>query len=407
MPRKISTTIERDRIQGPFEDPLNLAPGESFITKGILLRNRRRIVLFGVVVLLVCSLLSYFVKPHPPVGELVSPQQELPGFEYDRIEYNDLAQRVSESYNLAFVLFGSPYTADNVRALENVRTWAQEKYRSSPDFLHPVRIKPDPEPNDTVFGALGYNLFAQVRYAMEGLVRNFLSMRIADFHQEPAYKSFAASFFEIYGKDAEAATLLAKYQSDKAKEAVPVILWALAWGSLISFAALLVGFAPRRQRFDRIRIGLVLTWAFISLCCGASAWMDNSIQALLSSLMAAAIGIYFLKPFVLLTRQDSSLKVYFIKLSSRWIALSAWASYSLLAITILTWIRATLPEHADPVSLLLSGFSGNFLSDPDEGKKTVARLLGMGWLLVSLWAFMQRNKDASIIDQLEEELAAL
>lgn len=406
MLRDLTSTIESPR-QGPIEDPLSLAPGETFITKGVLLRNRKKIVRAVVFLLLLSSLLSYFVKAKPPVGELVTPEQELPGIELTYTQGGDLAKRVSDSYSLAFVLFGSPYTATNVRALENLRSWAQEQYRQSADFLHPVRIKPEPEPNDTVFGALGYNLFAYVRYGLEGLTRDFLSMRIAEFHNDAAYDSFAESYFEIYGKDGEAATLLARYQSDKAKQAVPVLIWSLVWALSISASLLAVIFSRRKERFEKVRFALVFNWGLMAVSCGASAWMNNSIQALVSAIASAVIAVYFLKPFVLLTRQDSSLKVYFIKLSSRWLSLSVWASYSLFAITVLTWIRSTLPEHSDPMSLLLAGLSGNFLNDPEEGKRFVARALGVVWLAVSLWAFSQRNKDASIIDQLEDELASL
>ena len=403
-----STLNREDRVQpGPIEDPMKLPPGEQFISRGALLRNRRTLVMASIIVLLTASFLSFFVKPHASLGELVTPDQELIGFEATMPGNSELAKRVTNSFGLAMVMINSPYTGKNVQALENVRSWAQSRFQSSPDFLHPVSIRQDQEPNDTVVGAFGYNLFAGVRYSMESVVGTFLRSRIADFHDEPAYNSFSEAYFETYGKDSEAATLLARYQSDKAKSAIDVILWTVAWSISLAGSLFYIAFSPRRQRFDRIRQSLALCWALVATAYGTCAWMANSIPSFMSALLAACASMYFLKPFVLLTRQDSSLKVYFITLSSRWIAYSVWASYSLLAITVLTWIRCSTPEHADPVSLLLSGLSGNFLSDPEDGKRLVARALGIVWVLISVWSFFQKDKDATVADQLEAELKSL
>lgn len=398
---------EQRQYAGPIEDPLTLPPGEQFLTRGVLLRNRRQIVLAAVVVLVIASLLSYFVKPKSHIGDIVTPAQELPGFLAQYPGDNSLSKRVMNSYSLAFVFFQTPYTATNVRALENVRSWAQDRFQSEPDFLHPVSIRPEEDPNDTVIGALGYNLFAGIRYTLESVTGNFLRARIADFHNDAAYKSFSESYFDMYGKDAESATLLARYQSDKAKKAIDVILWTLAWGLNLAFSLLYVTFSPRRQRFDRIRQSLVATWALVALGYGSTAWMTNSIPAIMSALLATAASLYFLNPFVLLTRQDKSLKVFFIQLSSRWIALSVWATFSLLAISVLTWIRCASPDYSDPVSMFLSGMTGNFLYDPEEGKRTIARIIGAVWLFVSLWAFLQKDKDATVSDQLDAELRSL
>lgn len=406
---EISSSIEQlERFEpGPLEDPLTLPPGEQFITRGALLRNRKTLVWLSVIVLLTASLLSFFVKPKSHLTDLVTPDQEMPGFEARLPGDTGLSKRVLNSYNMALVLIGSPYTGKNVQALENVRSWAQANFQTAPDFLHPVSIKAEQEPNDTVIGAFGYNLFAGVRYSLESVVGSFLRGRIADFHDEPAYQSFSESYFETYGKDSEAATLLARYQSDKAKGAIDVILWTLAYSVSLVGALFYIAFSPRRQRFDRIRQSLVLTWALLAISYATNAWMVNSIPAFMSALLASFAAFYFLKPFILLTRQDSSLKVYFIQLNSRWIALSVWASYSLLAITVLTWIRCSTPEHADPISLLLSGLSGNFLSDPEDGKRLIARVIGFVWVAVSAWAFLQKDKDASVADQLDAELKSL
>jgi hypothetical protein len=402
-----SITRESQQTQGPLEDPLVLPPGEQFLTRGFLLRHRRKIVGLSVIILAVACILSYFVKPHSHLGELVTPEQELPGVAAAYPANDELSRRVINSYGIAFVLFETPYTATNLRALENIRSWAQAHFESSPNFLHPVSIRNEQEPIDTVIGALSYNLFANIKYELEAAVGTFLRWRIAEFHNEAAYESFANSYFEIYGKDSEAATLLARYQSDRAKTSIDVILWTLVWSVSLVAAGFYVALSPRRQRFDRIRRSLILVWLLATAGYCSTAWMNNSIPSFMSALLCGTTAFYFSKPFVLLTRQDSSLKVYFIQLSSRWIAFSVWASYSLMAIVVLTWIRCVLPESSDPVSMVLSGISGNFVYDPEDGKRIIARVLAVVWIIISIWAFLQKDQDASISDELEDELKSL
>lgn len=408
--RSKSATSERLNTSfepGALEEPLNLPPGEQFITKGLLLRNRKRIVNFVVIALLTASILSFFVKPKAPNAQLVTPAQELEGFEAGLPGDTSLAQKVASSYSIAFIQMKSPYTSKNVEALEHVRSWAQNRFQASPDFLHPVSIKQEIEPNDTILGAFGYNLFATLRYAMESVVGAGLQSRIASFHDEPAYRSFADSFFELYGENSEAATLLARYQSDRAKGAIDIILWTVAWGLSLLGSLAAMTFSPRRKRFETIRLCLVLAWGLIAVSYGTAAWMTNSIPACISGALATFAACYFAKPFILLTRQDSSLKVYFVTLSSRWIALSVWATYSLAAITMLTWIRSASPENNDPITLLLSSLSGDFLTDPEDGKRLVARVIGIVWVAISLWSFSQKDKDAKVADELEAELRSL
>lgn len=401
-----TSTIERN-APANYDQEVELRPGDEFLSKGILLKRRRQLVMLGVILLIVASLLSYFVKPRAPLTALVTPDQELPGYAAQYPGDSCLAKRVISSYGLAFVLFETPYSGANVRALENVRSWGREKFQAAPDFLHPVSIRPEKEPNDTVIGALGYNLFAGLRYTTESLVGEFIKSRIADFHSTNAYTSFRTAYFEVFGKDAESATLLARYQSDKAKGSIDSVIWSLIWmlGTICSAAYVI--FSPRRLRFERIRHSLIAAWGTAAVSYAITAWMVNSIPAFSSALLCAALTVYFAKPFMLLTREDASLKVAFITLSSRWIALSYWASYSAMAILILTWIRCSLPDSNDPVTMLLSAISGNFLYDPEEGKRLIARALGIIWVAVSVWAFTQRDKDARISDELEAELRSL
>lgn len=364
-------------------------------------------VRIAITLLIACTLLSYFVKPKAPIVELVSPEQELESFEAKYPGDTGLAHRVMSSYGLAMVLFQTPYTETNVGSLENLRSWAKEQFQAAPDFLHPVRVMPEKNPNDTVIGALGYNLFASIHYTAQYFVGEFLRGRIAAFHDTSAYQSFQSAYFDLFGKDAESATLLARYQSDKAKAAIEVVLWTATWFGYVGLSLFAIMLSARSRRFEHIRLALSGSWLLIGIAHAASAWMENSIPSAITSAFSYTAALYLFKPFVLRTRDDASLKVTFIRMSSRWIALSLWLTYSLIAITLLTWIRASLPESPDPITLLMQSLNGNFLHDPESGKGLAMRAIGITWLVVSLWAFMQRQKDSNIQDELDAELASL
>lgn len=370
-------------------------------------RIRNRAILAIVVIVTLSSILSYFVKPRQPLLELCTPDQEIPNYAAQYPGDNSLADRVKGSFGLAMVLVQSPYLEKNVSALESLRQWAKDGFQEARDFLHPVSIPPLKEPNDTVLGAIGYNLFAGVRYYCQSRIGDFLAYRIAEFHKEPAYISFQTAFFDLFGKDSESATLLARYQSDKAKTAIDVVLWTIIWSIWLTVAAGLVTLSSRRLFFERLRWCLSGTWALIGISYSTTAWMSNSIPAMLSGSAAFLVSLYLLRPFLLLTREDASLKVKFIQSSSTWIALATWLTYTAVAGLILTWIRGSIPQSPDPITLLLSSLSGNFLQDPEDGKRLAARLVGILWVICSLWAFTHREQDARVTDELEDSLNRL
>lgn len=363
---------------------------------------RSRAIAALLIAVATASVLSFFVKPRAPMLEMVSPAQELPEFEARMPTDQALAERVTGSFGIAMVLVRNPYTEKNAAALENVRSWAKERFSSAPDFLHPVRVRPEHEPNDTILGALGYNLCAGIHYAMQTQVASFISWRIASFHDTEAYASFQNAYFSLFGKDDESATLLARYQSDKAKAAIDVLLWTVAWGGYLAVASVLTLLSPRKRRFEALRLSCAAVWLLIGVSNAAHAWMSNSIPSMLSGALSFAAAVFFWRPFLLRTRDaDATLKVAFYEPGSGWIALSVWLTYSLMAMTILTWIRAGVPEFPDPVTQLLSALNGNFVQDPEDGKRVISRIVGALWIGVSLWALVQRDSDSRVEDELE------
>ena len=102
--------------------------------------KRNKECIYGLVaVILLSTLLSYFVHPHPPQIEIVSARQELPNFTERYPGDTSLADRVANSYGIAMVLMQTADMDKNVIALDALRSWAQNKFTKQPNFLHPVK----------------------------------------------------------------------------------------------------------------------------------------------------------------------------------------------------------------------------------------------------------------------------
>ena len=360
----------------------------------------------------VVALLAYFVKPRPPLTELVTPGQELPQSQMSYPGDATLANRVAKSYGIALVLIQSPFTQKNVMALESVREWARDRFQREPDFLHPVSLQPINERRHTFIEAFTYNLFTAPRYFLEDLAGQFLQMRIASFHDSKAYTSFRTSYFDLFGWDYDAAALLARYQSDKADQAEDVLLWSVLWAGLIVYGAITLAMTKRQERLPKLQRLLSYLWLLLSFCYLGRAWIENKVSVLVSAFICALIGFYLRFPFVvkrISDNQTSEERIALFKtpfLTSQ-VALSAWLTYSLFAIQIMTWIKTSVLDDPDALTLLICGMSGNFLHDPFIFKKNIGRVVGIFWILVSFWAARLARPNAQAEMEAEEQLASL
>ncbi len=369
--------------------------------------RKQKIISAAVLIISLSALLSYFVKPKPPLLELVLPEQELSSYEAHYPGDTTLADRVVKSYRLAMVLVQSPYTQRNVISLENIRSWARERFQSQPDFLHPAILSVPRESHDTVFGAIGYNLFTGLKYWLEDSAGELLRFQIARFHNTGAYESFASAYFDFFGEDSDAASLLARYQSDRARLAVDVVLFAFSWlcASVLALCAVVV--SRGKKRVERVRRVVGAGWLLLGLSYFSAAWTNNEVASLVSALVSGGIGAYLLYPFVIASHEEAGPRLLRICLSSQWIALATWFSFSLISIQILTWIRSGLPSAPDPITLLLSSLSGNFIHDPISGKRALTIGVAVSWIAVSLWTVRQQKRDIMAQEEAAEELAAL
>ena len=349
-----------------------------------------KIVKVAVSALICCAILSYFVKQKPPLLELVSPRQELPSFAPTFPGDTRLADRIVKSYALAIVLEQSPYLQKNINSLESIREWAHDEFQHSPDFLHPSTIATTPEGRDTVFGALGYNLFAPLHYWLQACCGEVLRYQIAKFHETSAYHSFNAAYFDFFGSDSESATLLARYQTDRAKLAIDVVLWSTVW-----FIGIVCGafYLSRSKRFfEGLRVTTAAAWAVLALAYGSQAWVQGHAQALTACVFSVLLSSYFFKPFAMLKSRSGGKRLTFVYLAPRWIALAAWFTFSCICIQVVTWIKTGIPSSPDPLTLLLFSITGNFVHDPVHGKRWIGLTTAVLWLISSAWTLWQQYR---------------
>lgn len=372
-----------------------------------MLSTKRKVAIGIIALTVVSALFAYFVKPHPPLLEMVSPQQELPDYKAHYPGDTSLANRLSKSFGLAMVLIQSPYTENNVIALEAIRSWGRDQFQKEPDFLHPVSLEyPNPRRHSFI-EAFFYNLFTSPRYYLEEQIGNLISWRIADFHNTSEYASFRTSYFEIFGVDADAAALLARYQTEKGKTAVGVVLWSLMWlfATLMGLVYLIT--SPAKLRFERLQMVLAYLWLLLAPCYLARAYIENSVATLVSGVVSAFVGIYLRFPFIIKIEDRGALRVYRTTMNSKRVAFAAWLSYSLMAIQVLTWLKTESLIDPDPISLLISAITGNFVHDPIAEEKVIGRVIALIWVVMSAWAAREINRDAKAAFEAEEKLASL
>jgi hypothetical protein len=352
-----------------------------------------RLITIAAAIVLVFGVMSYFARPKEPPLQLVTPQQELPTYRPTYPGDMSLHDRVLKSYELAFILVRTPYLSTNVNALESIRQWARVQFQAHPDFLHPINL-PGPSGNrDTVFGALGYNVFASPLFWLQAQTGELLRWQIARFHETSAYRSFNSSFFDMFGKDADAATLLSRYESERAKEAIDVLFWAAFW--LIGAIAGVYKFcvAQRADIFDNIRKLTAGAWAMLAVSYLSQSWETGQAASLISMLAATAIATYLYRPFMLVSHHEAKQQLVRIRLAPCWISMAAWFTVTCLCVQLLTWTRSGIGATADPVTLFLASFTGNFLHDAAQDKRIINACIAMLWLSFTAWALLQRHKD--------------
>jgi hypothetical protein len=352
----------------------------------------QKVIVLTIVTTVVCAVLTYFVKAKPVNLEFVTPQSVLPNYTATYPGDTKLSDRIVKSYDLAMILVQSPYMQKNYNALESIRRWARERFEQQPDFLHPTVLPVKETNRDTVFGAFGHNLFAQVHAYAQELVGHVVRARMQSWHDTYAYQTFSRAFFDLFGWDAEAALMLARYENDRARLGVDALLWAIAWTAGIVTGAVYLFRNRKKDFFRAVRMVTAGTWVALALAYLLQAWDTERASSVMSALFAIVTATYLYVPVAFVQHEEAGRKLAKIVFTPNWSALASWLTVSFLAIQVLTWIRHSMPGDAEPITMLIGSITGNFVHDPVHSKRLITGITAGVWLAFTFWAWRQRNK---------------
>jgi hypothetical protein len=365
--------------------------------------NSRKLSIGALVVVISAAFLSYFFKYSPDLTPVVDPKYETSAPELQTLPNPKFAEGILHS-NIAMVLIHSDFSDKNALALDALRTWAKEQFSQDIQYLHPVSWTVD-ESQNTIFSAFVTNLMGPARGLLEGGIKQFLRWRVDEFHGTDAYQSFRLDYYNLFGVDPEAATLLVRYQEERAKLATEVItgfLYVLAClGGCITY------YLTSKQWLSRGRLALSYGWFSLSFLYTVSAWYANEVSFMVSAAVSAFAGLYLRYPISLSFDEAGYLDVRSIEIPRKIVAAVAWMSLTLVGIQILTWVKSGSLIEPDPVTLLVCSATGNFLHDPSNIKKTISHLVGALWLLSSLSTLYVLKQGAPATPDLEKQLESL
>lgn len=357
--------------------------------------TKEKLVYLAIAIVFCGALLSYFARPKAPHLELVSPEQISPGAiaEYASANSN-LAEHVLNSYGLALVLVQSSYSPDNANALEALRSWARDNYVADKGFLHPISLEQHEKPADTVFGAFTFNVLGGPYYFLQSKVGDLVRSRVAAFQESQRYISVSDAYFELFGDDPEAAVLLARYQSDRAKQSLDVVMSGFVWVAFTVGSLIYIFTAEwRKYRFIRLQKCLAFLWLLLGASYFISATVHNEVGTFMSALLATAVGLYSLRPFVPHINAHGIDGVKFLHTNPTLIAIFTWATWSLICMQMLSWMKTPLSATADPLTLLFSAVTGDFMHEHSVEKQAVKHLVALLWVVCVVWVMWVRHRD--------------
>jgi hypothetical protein len=361
--------------------------------------------------------LSYFGRAKEPILELVTPAKMLPGAKFAFPGDTAFGEKVVNHSAFAVILHHSEYSGENANALESVRSWAANEFHQDPRFLHPV-ILPRPVASSTFLNATASNILAVPYFLSTQAIGGFLSARIDNYCQSESFKAFATDYYELLGKDGEAATLLAHYQSERGKSAINPLL------SLVYFFLALISAPVCMRPLKKLALrwrepfgsgGASAATAFTYfLSCLATFYFAQAVlaestaaQSILAGITCSALAIYALFPVQILIDATEVLTLRHT-LSNRRVLVFAWVVVSLFCIQFLTWLKQGMLTDPDPLTLLICGFRGDFIHEPVAVKHFLATAIGLAWSVS--FAFMLRTlarRGSESTKEVQKKLAAL
>lgn len=365
-------------------------------------------------VALICAS-SYIFKPRETMRQLVAPDKMIP---HTRLEFpkdTSFSDAVMKSSTWGVVLMRSEYSNGNANALEAVRTWAAEQFHRDPRFLHPI-ILPTAGHNATFINSGAYSLFAAPYFALSDWVSQWMGGQIEMASNSPEFKAFREDYVGLFGNSNEAATLLARYQADRARSAVNPILCAIFF--LLGCLAAPFGISRLGSLAFRWRIGqpgwqeaAVFSYftAFLGVGYVAQALVleNTSAWSLTAALVSFGCAAYVLFPLKVIADRSEVL-IHRANIDEREVKIFAWLFLSALAVQALTWLKQGQLTSPDPITLIISAVSGDFIHEHLVVKRTLASAIAVVWSLsfaYILSLIARRGTDSS--EEVAKKLAQL
>lgn len=350
--------------------------------------------------------MSYLIKPRAAKVELVCETQELPDPKAHYSLASGLEARVSKSYGLALVLVISEFSQKNAVALEALRSWAHANFQHDPAFLHAVEAPSSQTEHNSLLDSFCYSLLAPPETILESGVLRVLKHQIASFHQTRAYQSFRADYFDCFGLDHESANMLARYQSERASLAVGVLLSCLYWIAALSIGIALHFRAHPAGRSTRWQRSLAFFWFALALFYIILSWVGNLVSVLVSSIVCVLAGLYLRRPIAVSFGDDKGLNLRLLVPDREVLVGVTWVTATLVAVQILTWMHTGSMASPDPITLMISSLTGDFVHDPFRARRYIARIIGCLWLVSCMWA-MGTIREARSRQNFDDKLAPI
>jgi hypothetical protein len=365
--------------------------------------SKRKLTIGALVVVLSAAFLSYFSKYTPDLTPTVDPAYELNAPELQTTVNPQFAEKLVAS-NIAMVLIHSDFSDENAVALDSLRSWAKDKFSQDKHYLHPVSVQVG-ERQNTVFSAFFANLFGPERGLLERGIKQFLGWRIDEFHNSDQYSSFRLDYYGLFGVDPEAATLLARYQEERAKLATETITGFLF--VLLATVSCFAYYIRSRQWISRARLTLSYGWFASSLLYLGCGWYSNEVSYVVSAMISAVLAVYLRYPLRISFDEAGYLEIRNVEMSTKMVTGLCWVSLTLAGIQILTWIKTGSLISPDPVTLLISSLTGNFLHDPTAIKRHLIHAIGAIWLISTISTMYVLKRGVAATPELEAQLANL
>ncbi|HMW91774.1 MAG TPA: hypothetical protein PLC15_18510 [Candidatus Obscuribacter sp.] len=369
---------------------------------------KKRVGVATIIVLAAAMLVvsAIFIKPREKVATLVNADKLMAGASTSGVWDTRFADKVMKTVFFALVLTSDEYTQQNAEALEALRSWAAREFHRDPRFLHPV-ILPAPVANSTFVNSSVYSLLASPYYGLRSLSGDFLSWRMEQFSQSRAFHTFTKNCFEFFGEEPEAAAMLARYQSDRAFAAIDSMLAFCYFLLALLISRIPVRFLKEKAAYWRAPLGqlesagIAAELAYGTFVVAGFYFLQSVIQealagqSLLACLLSIGLGLYVLFPVKIFADRET---VFCLRssLTVRTVAACAFLFLSLLVVQLLNWLKQGSLTAPDPLTLIISGLTGDFIHEPSQSKKTLALVISSLWALALAFTLKTVTRRAGV-----------